>query len=211
MITNIQELPSKATPSLVPSCQSSSIQNDTSDGDLIQRVALGDTYSMGVVYTRHSVRVYRFILRFIDNEAVAEEVVNEVFLDVWRSATKFEGRSQVSTWLLALARHKALAMRRRRSTEPLPDAAEESIEDTSDDPEIAMQRKQRSTMLLNCLAMLSPAHREIIHLVYYHGKTISDAAAIIGIAQNTVKTRMFYARKRLVQLLGAQGIVTALA
>ena len=113
MITNIQELPSKATPSLVPSSQSSSIQNDTSDGDLIQRVALGDTYSMGVVYTRHSVRVYRFILRFIDNEAVAEEVVNEVFLDVWRSATKFEGRSQVSTWLLALARHKALAMRRR--------------------------------------------------------------------------------------------------
>jgi RNA polymerase sigma-70 factor (ECF subfamily) len=211
MITSIQELSSKATPSLVPTSQSASMQNDTSDVALIQRVALGDSSSMRVLYTRHSLRVYRFILRFIDNETVAEEVVNEVFLDVWKSAMKFEDRSQVSTWLLALARHKALAMRRRRSTESLPDGAEESIEDTSDDPEIAMQHKQRSTILLNSLAMLSPAHREIIRLVYYHGKTISDAAAIIGIPQNTVKTRMFYARKRLVQLLGAQGVVTALA
>jgi hypothetical protein len=76
MITSIQELPSKTTPSLVPTRQSGSTQNDTSDVDLIQRAAAGDASSMRVLYTRHSLRVYRFILRFIDNEAVAEEVVN---------------------------------------------------------------------------------------------------------------------------------------
>jgi RNA polymerase sigma-70 factor (ECF subfamily) len=211
MIANIQEVTSAAATSPVPTRQSSPIGNDTSDEVLIQRVALGDTSAMRVLYTRHSSCVYGFILRVVDNKAVVEELVNEVFLDVWRGASKFEGRSRVSSWLLAVARHKALTLLRRRSTEPLQDDAHELIEDASDDPETAVQRKQKSAILLKCLAMLSPAHREIINLVYYHDKTINDAASIVGIARNTVKTRMFYARKQLMALLGAEGIVTALA
>jgi RNA polymerase sigma-70 factor (ECF subfamily) len=211
MFSNIRELASAAFPPLVPVSQPRSRPPRAFDDVLIERIAAGDASAMRLLYTRHSSRLYRFILRLTHNSATAEELVNEVFLHIWRSAGKFEGRSQASTWLLAVARHKALGLLRRASSEPLDEDAYESIEDTADNPEAAMQKKQKGAILRNCLTKLSPAHREIIDLVYFHGKTISDAAAIIGITQNTVKTRMFYARKRLAELLGAQGVVTASA
>ena len=84
---------------------------------------------MRLLYARHSVRIFRFAMRIVSDESVAEDVVNEVFLDVWRKAGGFEGRSQVSTWLLAITRFKALAMGRRRPLEPLDDEVCETIED----------------------------------------------------------------------------------
>jgi RNA polymerase sigma-70 factor (ECF subfamily) len=164
---------------------------------------------MEILYARHSIGICRFILHLVQNEAVAEELASEVFLDVWRNASKFERRSQVSTWLLAIARHRALEMRRRRPTEPLDHDAAARIEDPADDAEAAVDRKRTNSILSACLAQLSPVHREIIDLIYYNGKTIGAAAAVIGINQNTVKTRLFYGRKRLGELLRGQGIVTA--
>ena len=118
MISNIQKRPREAARPLAPMSGSCPITRDTLDDALIENIAAGDRSSMKVLFMRHNVRIYRFILRLINNEAIAEELVNDVFLDVWRCAGKFEGRSQVSTWLLAVARHKAAEMLRRRSTEP---------------------------------------------------------------------------------------------
>ena len=183
------------------------IRSVTPDYSLIERIAAGDRSAMEILYARHSIGIYRFILHRVQNEAVAEELASEVFLDVWRNASKFERRSQVSTWLLAIARHRALEMRRRRSTEPLDHDAAARIEDPADDAEAAIDRKRTSSILSACLAQLSPVHREIIDLIYYNGKTIGAAAAVIGINHNTVKTRVFYGRKRLAELLRARGIV----
>ena len=207
MLASAQTLQGEAAEPAVPISRPRLTARDTLDDALIERVAAGDRTAMNVLYTRHSVRVYRFILRFVDNEAVAEELVNAVFLDVWRNAGKFAGRSQISTWLLAVARYRALGTLRRRSTEPLDNDAVVLIEDPTDNAEAIVDKKKTSSILRNCLVQLSPLHREIIDLVYYHGKTIGDAAAIIGIKQSTVKTRMFYARRRLAELLRAQGIV----
>jgi RNA polymerase sigma-70 factor (ECF subfamily) len=184
---------------------------DTLDEALIESVAAGDAAAMKVLYARHNVRVFRFALRLTGNEATAEEVVSEVFLDLWKAASKFEGRSQVSTWMLAIARNKAWQAMRRRPTEPLDDKVEDSVEDTSDDPETAVLKKQTGQILRNCLTNLPLAHREIVDLVYYHGKSIEEIVEITGLARNTVKTRMFYARKRLAELLNAHGIVAAAA
>jgi RNA polymerase sigma-70 factor (ECF subfamily) len=211
MIASAQALRSEATQLALPTSRPRLTAGDTLDEALIERIAAGERAAMNILYTRHSVRVFRFILRFVDNEAAAEELVNGVFLDVWRNAGKFEHRSQVSTWLLALARHQALGTLRRRSTESLDNDAVALIEDPADNAEAIVDKKKTSSILRNCLAQLSPLHRETIDLVYYHGKTISDAAAIIGIKQSTVKTRMFYARRRLAELLRAQGIVAASA
>jgi RNA polymerase sigma-70 factor, ECF subfamily len=186
-----------------------SIARDSLDDALIERIAEGDEASMRVLYTRHNVRVYRFALRLVGNDATAEEVTSEVFLDVWRQAASFERRSQVTTWLLAVTRHKALQVLRRRSTEPLDDDACASIADGSDDPETAIGKNQTQAILFKCLSKLSRAHREVIDLVYYHHKTIDEVADIVGLERSTVKTRMFYARKRLADMLGAQGIVAA--
>src|SRR5262245_65727381 len=95
------------------------VGRDTLDDALIGRIAAGDREAMNVLYVRHSLRVYHFILRFGPSDAVAEELVNEVFFDVWRTAGRFEGRSQVSTWLLAIASHKASAAGTSRSAAPL--------------------------------------------------------------------------------------------
>jgi len=184
---------------------------DTLDDALIERIAAGDRSAVNVLYARHSVRIYRFILRIVGNEAVAEELANEVFLHVWRKAGMFEGRSQVSTWLLAVARHKALGALRSRSTEPLDRDAAGSIADPGEDPEAAHARRETGAILRDCLAQLSPLHRQIIDLVYYHGQTIGGVAQILDIPQSTVKTRMFYARRQLAELLRTRGIATAAA
>ena len=173
----------------------------TSDEVLIGRIAGGDRLAMQVLFARHHVRVFRFMLRFVKNEATAEDLISEVFLDVWRQAGRFEGRSQVSTWLLAIARFKALSALRRRSDEELDDETAEAIEDPSDDPEVALDKKDKSAAIRKCLEKLSAEHREIIDLVYYHEKSVEEVAKIVGIPENTVKTRMFYARKKLAELV----------
>ena len=140
----------------------------TSDEALIGRIAAGDKLAMQVLFARHHVRVYRFVLRLIGDASRAEDLISEVFLDVWRQAGKFEARSAVSTWLLAIARYKALSALRRRPDEELDEEAAEAIEDTADDPEVSIQKKETGVILRQCMTRLSPEHREIIDLVYYH-------------------------------------------
>ncbi|MFC0241341.1 sigma-70 family RNA polymerase sigma factor [Rhodopseudomonas telluris] len=178
----------------------------TTDEDLIRRIAQGDRGAMQVLYGRHHVRVYRFGLRLVRNEQIAEDLISEVFLDVWRQAGKFEGRSSVSTWLLAITRFKALSALRRRKDAELDDEAAAAIEDPSDDPEVTIQKKDTGDVLRKCLEGLSADHREIVDLVYYHEKSVEEVAHIVGIPENTVKTRLFYARKKLADLLQAAGV-----
>jgi len=132
-----------------------------------------------------------------------------VFLDVWKQAGRFEGRSQVPTWMLSIARHKAMSAQRRRANESLDDDSATKIPDNADTPEVILQKQNESTVLRQCLTQLSPAHREVIDLVYYHEKSIAEVAEIIGAPPNTVKTRMFHARKRVAALLDARGFEAA--
>ena len=178
----------------------------TSDQTLIERIAAGDKLAMRVLFARHHVRVYRFVVRLVRDETLAEDVVGEMFLDVWRQAATFKARAAVSTWLLAIARFKALSLLRRKGEETLDEEAARAIEDPADDPEVAVRKKERSEILRRCWSKLSPEHRDIIDLVYYQEKAIVEVAEIIGIPENTVKTRMFYARKRLSELLRCAGL-----
>lgn len=179
---------------------------ETSDEVLVGLIGKGNKDAMQALFVRHNLKVFRFLMRFVDNESTAEDLVSEVFIEVWRNAAQFEARSRVSTWLLAIARNKALSALRRRSTDELDQEVLEFVEDPNDNPEVALQKVERSELLRDCLKQLSPAHREIIDLVYYHERTIDDVAEIIGVPQNTVKTRMFYARKRIAELLTARGL-----
>jgi RNA polymerase sigma-70 factor (ECF subfamily) len=176
------------------------------DADLIERIASGDKLAMQVLYARHHVQTYRFLLRLVGDEAQAEDLVSEVFFDVWRNAHQFQGNSRVSTWILAIARFKALSALRRRKDDELDDDAAAAIPDLADDPEIAVQKKDRVAIMRQCLSHLSLAHREIIDLAYYQDKPINEVAEILGVPENTVKTRMFHARRRLSELLAQAGI-----
>jgi RNA polymerase sigma-70 factor (ECF subfamily) len=184
--------------------------NDTSDAALIAKVAAGNRLAMQVLFARHHARVYRFIFRLLGSEAAAEDLTSEVFLGVWRHAHRFEARSSVTTWLLAIARYKALGELRRRPELACDEAAAQTS-DPADDPEATFAIKHRGEIVRDCLGRLSRRHREVIDLVYYHGKSVQEAAAILGIPGNTVKTRMFHARKNLSELLAARGVMGALA
>ena len=173
----------------------------SSDATLVNRIAAGDKLAMQSLFARHRTPVYRWLLRFVGNETIAEDLLSEVFLDVWRQADRFEGRSSVSTWLMSIARFKALSARRRRTEAELDEKIETTVAAPANDPEAALQVKNRGVLVREALTHLSPEHREIIDLVYYHEKSVDECAQILDIPPATVKTRMFYARKKLAELV----------
>jgi RNA polymerase sigma-70 factor, ECF subfamily len=175
----------------------------TSDNSLVARIAAGDQVAMKALFTRHQVRLFRFLVRIVRDEMLAEDLVSDVFLDVWRQAASFEARSSVSTWLLAMGRFKAISALRRRRDVELDDKMASTLVDPADNPDIVLQKKDDGEVLRQCVAELSPAHGEIVDLVYYHEKSVSEVAEILAIPEATVKTRMFYARKRLGDLVMA--------
>lgn len=181
------------------------------DEQLLAGIADGDRDAMHTLYSRHSVRVYRFIFRMVRDVATSEDLVSQVFLDVWRSAGQFEGRSQVSTWLLSIARFKALTALRQRRHEDIDQDDVMAIADGAESAEALLDRASTGAILRNCIARLSPAHREIVDLVYFHEMSVEEAGRVIGIPQATVKTRMFYARKALGEMLRGQGIANLAA
>jgi RNA polymerase sigma-70 factor, ECF subfamily len=181
----------------------SSADDAVSDEMLIRRIATGDQFAMRTLFTRHRIPLYRWLLRIVRDETKAEDLLSDVFLDVWRQAASFKGRASVSTWLLAIARYKALSARRVRVDAQLDERIASSIADPADNPEAALQEKNRSEVLRDSLANLSPEQGEVIDLVYYHGKSVKEVAEIVGVGEATVKTRMFYARRRLAGLVAA--------
>jgi RNA polymerase sigma-70 factor (ECF subfamily) len=179
-----------------------------SDRDLLTSIAAGDRSAMRAFYDRYNVQVYRFVLRLIRDASKAEDVVSEVFFVVWRQAGRFEYRSEVSTWVLAIARYKAISVMRQRQDEPLEDAAVQGIVDEANDSQLALEKKGTAAVLRGCLTKLSAKHREVIDLVYYHEKSVNDVAEIIGVPTNTVKTRLFYARQQMRELYEQTAVAT---
>jgi RNA polymerase sigma-70 factor (ECF subfamily) len=173
----------------------------SSDEILIEEIAAGSKPAMHALFARHRTYVYRWLLRFVSSETLAEDLLSEVFLDVWRQAARFQRRSSVSTWLLSIARHKALSARRRRAEAELDEKIAATVADPADNPETALQEKNRDELLRGALTRLSREHREVIDLVYYHDKSVDEVAQILGVPPGTVKTRMFYARKKLAALV----------
>jgi RNA polymerase sigma-70 factor (ECF subfamily) len=172
-----------------------------SDENLIKAIAKGSQAAMRTLYGRHHIRVYRFIARLVSDTSCAEDLISEVFLSVWRQASTFENRSRGSTWILSIARFKAFTALGRRRDSQLDEASTEMVADTADTPEQTALRTDRNAQLRGCITQMSREHREVIDLVYYHDKSVAEVAEIIHLPKNTVKTRMFYARKRLACLL----------
>jgi RNA polymerase sigma-70 factor, ECF subfamily len=115
----------------------------SSDEMLVERIAAGDKLAMQVLFARHRTSVYRWLYRFVGNETVAEDLLSDVFFDVWQPAGRFEGRSAVTTWLLSIARFKALSARRRRTHAELDETIETTVADTAATPASGANRRIR--------------------------------------------------------------------
>jgi RNA polymerase sigma-70 factor, ECF subfamily len=185
-------------------CRSSSTA--ISDEALIALIAARDKNAMRLLFVRHSARVFRFLQRLVNNAATAEDLVSETFTEIWRQAGRFEARSKASTWILGIARHKGLSSLRQRRVDQLDEEAFELLPDPMDGPEAIAQNNRRAAVLRDCLRQLPRAQRELLDLIYYHEQSVADVARIIGVPENTVKTRAFYARKRVAELMAERGI-----
>jgi RNA polymerase sigma-70 factor, ECF subfamily len=160
-------------------------QDTPSDDLLIERIANGDRLAMRMLCVRYQTPLYRWLVRLVRDEALAEELLNEVFLDVWRQAGPFG--TSVSTWLFASARQAALSAPPRRI------AAQDRVVAAPAAPD-------RGVRTRHSLAKLPPVHGEVLDLAYYHRKSIEDVAAILDIPKATVMARMGAARQRLAAL-----------
>jgi RNA polymerase sigma-70 factor (ECF subfamily) len=183
------------------------MQSQAEERALLKATAAGDAKALERLFARTQVRVFRFLMRVVKNQAIAEELLNEVFLSVWQNAHRYEGRSEPITWMLSIAHNKAISVLRKK-TEVLG-AADEAARDLvaeDDAPDVAVQKQDKSEKIRACIAELSPDHRTILDLVYYQEQSVAEVAEVLGIPENTVKTRMFYARKKLSELLLARGI-----
>ena len=181
-----------------------------SDEALISRIARGEQAALRALMNRHQVRIARFVRRFVSDRNLVDDLVCDTFFAAWQQAPHFENRSSVATWLLAIARYKALSARGRQSppTEPLDDVLATTIVDTTLQPDAVVERDDWARFLRQCLTALPAEQALLIELVYYRDKSIKEVALLTGLPENTVKSRMFLARKKLAAMLDAAEVAS---
>lgn len=177
------------------------------DEALIARIAAGDKRAFEQLFTAYGERVFRYAHRLISDQTKAEEVTNDVMLEVWKTAARFEGRSKVSTWILGITRHLALNAVRRKSFDTIDvDDAPGLADEEQATAAMEHDRETLASSLRDALARLSTDHRDVIELTFFHGCTYQEIAEIVGCPENTVKTRMYHAKKQLQAMLSAAGL-----
>lgn len=171
--------------------------------NLIGRIAAGELRAFDALYRIYHPRLQRFLERVTRRQALVEEVLNDTLLVVWHGADRYNGQSKVSTWIFAIAYRKAMKALKQLD-EPIEDLAADQHEAVEPGPEqIASQQQLRAALAL-ALDDLSPEHRAVVDLTYFHGVSYGEIAEIVGCPVDTVKTRMFYARRRLKALLAGR-------
>jgi RNA polymerase sigma-70 factor (ECF subfamily) len=163
---------------------------------LLGRIAAGDMRAFEELYRLYYPRLIRFLERMTRRSGMVEEVLNDTMLVVWNHAEDYNGGSKVSTWIFAIAYRKALKAL-RRFDEPQDDAPNETIVDAEPGPELQVDLWQLREALTKALDCLSAEHRAVVDLTYFHGLGYREIAQIVSCPVDTVKTRMFHARKRL--------------
>ena len=174
---------------------------------LIAAIAKGDQQAVKRLYALTHVRLYRYLVRQVRNEAVAEEVMNETYLAVWQNASRYEARSAAMTWMLSIAHNKAIStLRKRREASGIDEDEANEIADVDDTPDVIAQKRDKAALIRACVDKLGADHKSVMDLVYYQERSVAEVAEILSIPEATVKTRMFYARKKLSELLAAAGV-----
>lgn len=187
------------------------VDDATPDGKLLEAIAKGDRPAFTMFYQRHDRPLFAFLVKLVRERDMAEEVLSETMLEVWRQAGRFEGKSAVRTWLFSIGHHKAVSRLRKKREVALDEEMAANIEDGAPRPDHQAADQDMSRLLQALMERLSLDHREILQLAYFQEFSVQEIAEILDVPENTVKTRMFYARQRLKSLLEAAGVKGAIA
>jgi len=167
------------------------------DQDLLQRISEGDESALHALYQRYEQRIYHFALKRLGNSFDAADVLNDVLLQVWRAADRFQGRSKVSTWILGIAHHKVIDRLRQRGRTNFEEIDSQMPNENEVGVDRALSAMQELEQLSFCMDRLKDAHRQVIHLAFVESLSYPDIAVILECPEGTVKTRMFHARKQI--------------
>ncbi|MBM2576048.1 sigma-70 family RNA polymerase sigma factor [Jannaschia sp. Os4] len=170
------------------------------DTALLARIATGDRDALAAFYRRHERGLYRFILSRLNDPTEASDLLHDVFLEVWRVADRFEGRSKVTTWLFGIAWRRAADRHRSRARM----APTDDVPETADDApagEACLLAAQESEHVRHCMGTLKPDHRTAIGLAFWEDLSYREIAEVTGAPEGTVKTRVFHAKRLLLRCL----------
>lgn len=168
----------------------------SAEAALLDRVRAGDRRAFEALYRSYHGRLSRFLHRMLRRPHLVEEVLNDAMMVVWQRPDGFDGRSRFSTWLFGIAYRQALAALRKLD-EPVDDERVETVDEVSRTPSTGVEAERVRRGLADALATLSPAHRAVVELTYYQEFGYREIAEIMGCPPDTVKTRMFHARRNL--------------
>ncbi len=177
-----------------------------SDEALLRRVGRGDADALTSLYRRHGDGVFWFLVRLAKDRMVAEEILQDTLLAVWRGAGGFGGRSQVRTWIYGIARRQAHnRLRVARPVEATLDEVAEPVEDGPGPEELALASVDRGR-ILSAVDSLSLAHREVVLLTFVAELSQAEIAELAGVPVGTVKSRLHHARAELMRSLADEEV-----
>lgn len=170
----------------------------------LTQIAHGDKQALAALYRALEKPVFRFIQSRLNDPFESSDVLHDVFMEVWRSAGRFEGRSKVQTWIFGIAYRKVIDLHRKRGRQTVTDDIPETVDD-SVDTEACMNAGQEADHVRHCVGELKDDHRTVINLTFFEDMTYKEVAEVVGVPEGTIKTRIFHAKKLLLRCL--QGLV----
>lgn len=182
-------------------CDHPLVPDERDDAELVQLVAEDDTDALRVLYERYGSIVFGMAQRLLGDRQQAEECTQDVFVALWRNAAKYEpGRAQVSTWLIGVAKYRAIDLLRRRAARPADPYAE--IWQGSESPDSAelVAAGDQAQRVASAVAQLPPPQREALILAYFDGLSHSEIAERLSLPLGTIKGRIRAALDRLREL-----------
>lgn len=168
--------------------------------ELVSRISARDLQAFEQLYRIYRPRLERFLHGLLRRPQLIEEVLDDTMMVVWQSAANFRGSSKPSTWIFAIAYRKALKAR-SRWPEPVQDDEFDTRVSPDAGPDQQLHHQRLHEALVQAMSGLSADHRAVVDLTYFHGMGYREIAEIVGCPVDTVKTRMFHARRRLKQAL----------
>lgn len=181
-------------------------RGEDAERGLLARVARKERTALAEVYARFQRPLFSYLFHLLGQKELAEDVLQEVMLVVWQKAYTYRGSSSVSGWIFGIAHHQAFNVLRRKKNAVCVELEEAlDVPDEASDPEANTIRKMSGEMMLTCLALLSPEHREVLDLAFFQDFSCKEIATIVGIPEGTVKSRLSYARRALKTILLRNG------
>lgn len=165
--------------------------------ELLKQIGEGDETAFADFYRLYENRLYRFILSKLNDSFEASDILNETFLEVWRKANTFEGRSKVSTWLFGIAYYKTMDRLRKKKPMLIDEDNFPEIVDESPDAMACLLSSEKGEHVRHCLETLKAPHRAVMELAFFEDLPYGEIAKIVDCPENTVKTRMFHAKQAM--------------